>query len=447
MAKSKKPEKPKPPYKGFPLSAHPAGVWCKRIKGKLYYFGGWSDPDAALKKYLRDRDNLQAGLVPRVVEPTTDTDQVGHTVEHLCNTFLDAKFSRVESNELSLRSFNVYKAACNDLAKRLGKHRLLSDILPEDFEKLRSDLAAGCGLVTLANKIRLVRIVLNYAYDQELIEKPFRLKTVFAFPSKTTLRSEKNTKPLRLFSADEIRSVLGIAGVQLRAMTLLGLNCGFGQNDISSLPLSAINLDAGRIDFPRPKTAVQRTCMLWPETVTALRAAFEKRPAASDPQFAGLAFITKYGKPFVRSSENGIQIDSIALEFGKLLTTIGLKAKKTKTTALKGKGLNFYALRHTFETVASETVDQIAVDFIMGHAPRSGDMAAIYRQLIREHRLSKVTDYVRQWLWPDGSEAAWLTAEAERLRLKAEADLRLTLAGKKPGRKSKPVAPVSPSPD
>ena len=37
-------------------------------------------------------------------------------------------------------------------------------------------------------------------------------------------------------------------------------------------------------------------------------------------------------------------------------------------------GLNFYALRHTFETVAGESKDQVAVDYIMGHAQE--DMAS-----------------------------------------------------------------------
>ena len=46
-----------------------------------------------------------------------------------------------------------------------------------------------------------------------------------------------------------------------------GVNCGFGNGDCASLPLSAVNLDAGWIDFPRPKTGINRRCPLWPETV------------------------------------------------------------------------------------------------------------------------------------------------------------------------------------
>lgn len=53
-----KPPKPRP---DFPLYAHAAGVWAKRIQNKTYYFGPWADANAALERYLTERDHLYAG--------------------------------------------------------------------------------------------------------------------------------------------------------------------------------------------------------------------------------------------------------------------------------------------------------------------------------------------------------------------------------------------------
>src|SRR5215831_11150755 len=59
------PADPGKPYPEFPLTAHPAGYWCKKIRGKIHYFGPWDDPDGALAKYPEQKDALHAGRTPR----------------------------------------------------------------------------------------------------------------------------------------------------------------------------------------------------------------------------------------------------------------------------------------------------------------------------------------------------------------------------------------------
>ena len=67
-------------------------------------------------------------------------------------------------------------------------------------------------------------------------------------------------------------------------------------------------------------------------------------------------------------------------------------------TQLHRHGIGFYALRHTFETIAGGTADQVAVDCIMGHADHT--MADHYRERIDDDRLIAVVDHMRLWLWP-----------------------------------------------
>src|SRR5258708_1996747 len=95
-----KPAKPKKPRPDFP---HATGRWAKKIRGKMRYFGPWDDPNAALKKYLEQKDALHAGRKPREANE-------GVTIKELCNQFLTAKRALVESGELTNRSWQDYKA-------------------------------------------------------------------------------------------------------------------------------------------------------------------------------------------------------------------------------------------------------------------------------------------------------------------------------------------------
>ena len=125
-----KPAKPNKPYPEYPLTAHPGGYWCKKIRGKIHYFGPWGDPDGALAKYLEQKDALHAGRKPR--ESTEGT-----TVKDACNAFLIEKKALVAAGELSPRTWAEYKAMAGELVAHVGKSRLAADLDPNDFAGLR----------------------------------------------------------------------------------------------------------------------------------------------------------------------------------------------------------------------------------------------------------------------------------------------------------------------
>ncbi len=175
----------------------------------------------------------------------------------------------------------------------------------------------------------------------------------------------------------------------MKAMVLLGINCGFGQSDIANLPQSAIDFETRWVDYPRSKTATERRIPLWPETIDAVQDAIYARPKPKDVKDEDLVFLTGHGLRWVMISESEKRTwkDSVARCFGDILRQLNLKRL----------GLNFYALRHTFETIGGESKDQVAVNAIMGHVDNS--MAGVYRERISDERLQAVVETVREWLW------------------------------------------------
>ena len=372
----------KKPYPDFPLTPHPTGQWCKKIRGKLHYFG--KEADAALKKYLAVRDDLQAGREPREYNPD------GCSLRDLCNRFLTEKHQRMENNELSPRTFGEYRSACERVQKVFGKERIVEDIQVTDFGRLRGQIATTRGAVALTSEIVRIRSIFKFAYENGLIDKPVRFGTAFSPPSKKVRRAARQERQLknglRMFENAEAFQLVDQAGQHLRAMILLGLNCGFGNTDCGRLPVSAVDLDAGWIDFPRPKTAIARRIPLWQETIDALKTSLAARPQPKEVEAEAVFFVTKYGRRWIRPSSKleGV-IDNVGRQFGKLLVA----------ESLKRPGVSFYALRHTFETIGGETRDQVAVDTIMGHV--GNDMASLYRERISDDRLIALTEFVRQW--------------------------------------------------
>jgi integrase len=384
--------KPARPRSDFPLRIHKGtGYWCKKVRGRVFYFGKVADDPngaAALDKWLADKDDLLAGH-----EPSAKVDPNALRIGDLCNQFLAAKEALRDNGELNPRTFWGYHATCAGIVDAFGRDRAVTNLVPDDFRKLRGRLAKTRKAVALGNEIMRVRSVLKFAFDDGLILAPVKLGQAFGKPKPEVVDRQRNEHRaehgIRMFEAHELRAILAAAGQPLQAMILLAANCGFGQTDLSSLPISAVKLDAGWVDFPRPKTGVRRRIPLWPETVAAIREWIPQRPRSKDPADAKLLFLTCRGARWVKLNATGSPCDALGQEFAKVVAKLELKRSRR----------SFYALRHGFETVAGETADQIAVDVIMGHKIKG--MAANYIERVRDDRLQRVVEHVRQWLFAD----------------------------------------------
>ncbi|HJZ58449.1 MAG TPA: tyrosine-type recombinase/integrase [Gemmataceae bacterium] len=430
MTKSTKPrrsrkaaERPKKPYPTFPLTPHASGAWQKKIRGKTHYFGRWAnwvngklvrvDAEggwkAALELYTAQADDLHAGRTPRV---TAD----GLTVADLCNRFLTAKVRKVEAGELGQRMFTDYKEVTDLLTEAFGVNRLVEDLAADDFAVLRATMAKTWGPVRLGNGITRVKSVFKYGTDNGLIERAVRYGSEFRKPDKAVLRRHRAKAGPKMLEADQLRQLLDAldgkevptgrtaeggkpetarqpANPSLRAMVLLGINCGFGNHDCATLSLASVELEKEWVNFPRPKTGIARRCALWPETVEALRAVIGARLTPKGYAEVGLVFLNSRGSPWVKVTSKS-RTDNISVHFANALKLAGLHRE----------GLGFYTLRHVFQTVADGARDPVAIGAIMGHADPS--MAGHYRERIDDERLRAVSDHVRAWLFAGAGQIA-----------------------------------------
>ena len=146
-SKSKAANKPKKPYKDFPLFPHATKRWAKKIRGKFHYFGPWDDPDGALQKYLDQKDDLHAGRRPR-------EKKEGVTIRDAVNRFLTVKQNQRDIGEITARTFSDYHTTCSRIVEQFDKDRLVEDLNSEDFEAFRASLSKTRGPVALGNEVQ-----------------------------------------------------------------------------------------------------------------------------------------------------------------------------------------------------------------------------------------------------------------------------------------------------
>jgi integrase len=343
---------------------------------------GWQ---AALDLYKSEAEALHAGRTPR----PRPKGEVG-TLKELCNAFLTAKRRKCGAGELTQRSFDEYRATTDLLINRFGRERLVDDLLPEDFEGLRNEMAKRWGPVRMCNEVQKVRSIFKYGYEARLINQPVRFGGEFKKPSAAVLRRHRAASGERMLQPDEIRRLLDAAPTPVKAMILLGVNCGLGNADLATLEFRHLNLDGGWLTFPRPKTGIARRAKLWTETIEALKRSIAERPMPKSDDDADKVFLTTRGRAWlVRGIANPV---SVAVR--KLMKSVGLSRR----------GLGPYTLRHVFATVSSGSRDEVAVGHVMGHVDSS--MAGVYREHIDDWRLIAVGAHVRNWLWPETKEPA-----------------------------------------
>ena len=383
-----------------------------RINGKEKIIAGRISPSDALTIYYRKKaDQTTQQNTPEMTQQITlSTPATGSktqplpvqaptplpscppslTVEQLKDKYLDHKTRLWRGGEFAPRSLMSVKEVLPKFSAAYPK--AITDLTAENFRDYRDSLTRRYKPNSINRHVTSIRAMFAWAYRNHIIPDLPKWGDGFEKPSAKHLRryreKMRQANGEKMYEPAQIRRLLTLADPQLKAMILLGVNCAMGNTDIARLPITVIDLKNQVIDYPRPKTGELRVAPLWPETVTAIREAIATRPTPKDSRDDNLLFLTKTGLPLIREDamkgENGTRIDYVSLWFRDLL------AKADMTRA----GVAFYALRHTFYSVASQTTDRDAVSRIAGHSLPG--MAGTYNHGIDITRLKKVSNHVRQ---------------------------------------------------
>lgn len=383
--------------KNNPLFKHRNGQWAKKIRGKLHYFG--TDETKALDRYKRNFERLKAGLAQQ--------EQSGSpTLRELANVYLDRCRNLVSAGELTQRSLTDTTNTLRRLIDCMGAESEPSQWEPADFSVIKSELLKPVarkdsvkisGLtatpvkvrspVTLAGDVRRIRAFLNWCAEDDIghIPRP-KFGRDFAVGRKALRRHKAKQGPGDL-PADLIRAMIDRAAVGFKPFVLLGINAGLGALDISQMRLEQVEAAAASewLSLPRGKTGAERKAWLWPETREAIARYLEIRKRPYIEAFEDIGFLTSQRRPWLEERDN-TRKDSVSWTFTRLRKELGYE-----------RG-TFYGLRKTFATIGSASLDQPAVDRVMGHLPPADDMPALYRQHIDDTRIRRVCEYVRQWL-------------------------------------------------
>jgi hypothetical protein len=204
--KPKNETRPKPPYKGFPLTAHGNGQWCRYFPGQgRKFFGPWRDPDAALARFKREFPYLHAGL-----ESPTDS----LLLSALYVAYDDDKKALLATGRMKQRSYGEQLAVARVVRDTLGAACPVDKITPLNLKAVSHKLAVNkkkeaVSPVTHKRLLTYARMLFRFA--NEMLDCKVKYKEALKSTKKRLLRERRTAAGAKMFTAEELRSLLLVA--------------------------------------------------------------------------------------------------------------------------------------------------------------------------------------------------------------------------------------------
>lgn len=317
------------------------------------------------------------------------------TIEDLVGIFLAHLWQRHTTGmprKLERRTYDDYVEVLDRFVELVGPDNLAIRAEPQWFTKFARSIAKKA-VSSRRREIIYLTAFFNWAgpgrHNLNFYKKPVEFGPDLVKPEESLLRAAMSQNNDCYTPAQYMKALTAVRECpMLMAIGLLGLNAAYLPSDLTKLPINKVDLDAGIVEFPRPKSGIERKTVLMPETVFYLRRYLAVRPQPSiemgdaEPLFLrddGLAFNQRIADEAAEREE---------AEPVRANHTSSLSGYWRAATGLPTKGL-----RTTFATNADDAEDQRAVDVVMGHAAKTVRQKH-YVKHFDPQRLRKIVEHV-----------------------------------------------------
>ncbi|MHC4499375.1 MAG: hypothetical protein ACYS21_09725, partial [Planctomycetota bacterium] len=191
----------------FPLTLHSTGQYCKKIKGKMHYFG--KDKKQALERYLEQAAFLHNGKAEML-----NTTNGNMTLKSLCNIYLQHQQAKAASAEITIRHHADQTSCLKKFVSFIGQHRRINKISTLDLQNYKRKLKRTYDSAHRINlSISIMKAMFHWAKKNDILDHIPNIDTV---SSVKTIHKQRH-----VFTSEQIHRLIDFADVQMRAMIWL----------------------------------------------------------------------------------------------------------------------------------------------------------------------------------------------------------------------------------